>query len=345
MLFSTTSKVMALALAIASVCAAEQPAFMRAQRKLQDCSAGGCTGQGSCATGQIQTCHEGKEDECLAADEWEDHCTNHGDLCGACPTDSGSSGCFSGSSLVMVQGKGPVPMDQAQIGDMVLTSAAGYEPLYAFGHYKAEKNSEFLKIKTTVDTLEITAEHLLNVVGKAHPVRADSVNVGDSLVSIEGDARVLKTSTITSQGLFAPLTPSGKIVVNNIVASSYIALTDTDSEIISFGPFSISHSDGVHVVLSPFRLFCMGVTDKPCHVYTDEGISAYISYGMAFVRSFVNSGAWWGYPVVLFAIPFFYSFLAAEMIFGPSLALLAVFTLGLAAMTSRKFAVQKVKTL
>ena len=72
-------------------------------------------------------------------------------------------------------------------------------------------------------------------------------------------------------------------MVNNMVASSYIALNEADSERIEFGPWSLSHQDFVHLTLSPLRVFCMGVTDKPCHVYTDEGISVYISYGMDFV--------------------------------------------------------------
>merc|ERR1712228_647618 len=120
------------------------------------------------------------------------------------------------------------------------------------------------------DTLEVTGEHLLHVVGKEHPVRADSINVGDSLYhALEGTARVLKTSTITNKGLYAPLTPSGKIVVNNVVASSYIALTEADSEYISLGPWSMSHSDLVHLTLAPFRVVCMGVNDKPCQVYDE----------------------------------------------------------------------------
>jgi hypothetical protein len=51
--------------------------------------------------------------------------------------------------------------------------------------------------------------------------------VGDYLLRDSGlDDRVESIHSFQERGLYAPFTPSGKLVVNDILASSYIAILD-----------------------------------------------------------------------------------------------------------------------
>lgn len=73
---------------------------------------------------------------------------------------------------------------------------------------------------------QMTADHFV-LVGSGRPAykRAGQVVVGDTLwMSVPGvsqlvPARVTNTQTVINNGLYAPMTLSGSIIVNNIAAS------------------------------------------------------------------------------------------------------------------------------
>jgi Hint module len=112
-------------------------------------------------------------------------------------------------------------MKEAQVGDMVRTTYEDtFEPLYAFGHLYKEKEATFLKITTDNNgSLEVTAAHLVYIAGKAHPVRADSITVGDKLQAANGlNTAVKEIGSVEKVGLYAPLVPSGKIWVGGVLA-------------------------------------------------------------------------------------------------------------------------------
>ena len=311
----------------------------RAGRNLVECNEP-CNEQGSCASGLVNLCHEGKEDECLDASEWEEHCEDFGDTCGKCPASGGSGGggttCFSGSSSVFVRGQGAVKMEDAKVGDMVLTSNSGtFEPIFAFGHLDKSATGSFLKISTHGgSSLEITGEHLLFLNGKTNPVRADSIQVGDKLqiAEADGDSTVKSIKPLTKKGLYAPLTPSGKIVVDGIVASTYVALKNKDSDPEYFpmfnGSFKVAHQDYVHFYLAPFRFVCMSITDKPCQVHGDEdGIPQYVAWGMNAIDWIyqAQNNSFLHMMFLAFSVPILLAFAAAEVIFGSTFGLLAMF--------------------
>ena len=54
-------------------------------------------------------------------------------------------------------------------------------------------------------------------------VSASRIQVGDLLMSSPGSAKVTKVGSVQRQGLWAPATESGSIVVNGVVASNYIS--------------------------------------------------------------------------------------------------------------------------
>lgn len=305
----------------------KEQSIFRANRALADCSPGACTVQGSCSSGFIQVCHEGSENECLDINEWPDHCANDGDTCGACTNSGGSAGCFSATSNVVVQGKGPVAMKDIQAGDMVMVDGSRFEPIYAMGHRQENQMAAFVKISTTKESVEVTPEHLIPVVGKAHPVRADSVEVGDYLFAVDGERRVTKVGSVEKQGLYDPLTPSGKIVVDGLIASTYIALQEND-EHVTLGGFKMSHEDLVHLTLAPMRVVCMGITDAPCRLTNEEGIPLYIRWGIDVIQMATEGSIFASVFLFVIMFPLFLAFAVVEALFGASNAPLALFAAG-----------------
>jgi len=168
--------------------------------------------------------------------------------------------CFSDHMVVMVQGKkGATRMDELQIGDAILTSK-GYSKVYSFGHYEPSRWTEFLQIYTTNSQqapLEITADHLLyyhnNSTCNIELAPAGQVKVGDFLVtSNDRLSQVEMIQKIHRQGIYAPFTESGDIVVNGIAASVYIALPPAFQSHLSFEQQHWLQQK----YYSPFRLFC-----------------------------------------------------------------------------------------
>jgi hypothetical protein len=184
-----------------------------------------------------------------------------------------------------VQDKGPVKMADLQQGDHVLTGGNTYQPVYAFGHYKADEPANFIQLTTaSASTLEMTGQHLVYVADKVNPVRADSIKVGDVLRSAsDADATVIKISNIQRKGVYAPLTPSGSVVVDGVLASSYISLQSNAKEFVELqGGITpgMSQHDYVHLGLSPFRLVCMGISSSLCSSYNEDGMPHYAAFGI-----------------------------------------------------------------
>ena len=191
------------------------------------------------------------------------------------------SGCFSEVSTVQVFGKGAVEMKNLQVGDEILTAEGSYQSVYAFGHLDKATKGNFIQIKTDQSVLEVTAEHLLFVDGKQGAIRADSVRIGDSF---EG-ASVKSIGSFERSGLYAPFTESGTLVVDGVKASSYISLQDTADNVELQNGFQLmSQHEFVHMMMSPFRMMCMGVSSELCQSYNENGMPFFVGYGLQFAE-------------------------------------------------------------
>jgi hypothetical protein len=217
-------------------------------------------------------------------------------------TDVDIAGCFSKDMTVQVQDRGAVAMKDLQIGDKVLTGRFGYSAVYAFGHYAPNLKGEFLTIHTTTGNknaplpLEVTDEHLLYLDNKSNPVRASSIRVGDILQP--HGARVTKIDQkVTKTGLYAPLTAEAQVVVNGIQASSYVALQppgDDEYGVFQNGRPFLSLHDGVHMVLTPFRMICTSrllATDDFCHSYNEHGMPYHVGHGIQILQ-WIDQQSW-----------------------------------------------------
>lgn len=164
-------------------------------------------------------------------------------------------------------------MDYLAIGDKVFTHLGRYKPVYGWAHLDEQTVADYLMVYTNASPaspVEVTGEHLLSVKGQGF-VPAKSLQVGDGL-DTAGESGVSATITaiqfVQRQGLFAPLTPSGTIMVHNISASCYINvqhdIPDSSFYVAVGGRKIISHHTLSHISLSPIRALCFGVSDKFC---------------------------------------------------------------------------------
>ena len=260
----------------------------------------------------------------------------------SCKSSTDSGGCFSATSLVRVRVRGPVEMQHLQVGDQVLTGIAGtyqYKPIYAFGHLNKDVMASFYAITTNVSNipLEITGNHLVYLDGKFNPVRADSLQVGDVLLSIKSPREITAIDRVEKHGLYNPYTANGRLIVNDLAVSTYVALqADREYYQVGLENYQIrlfSHQQYSHLYLSPFRMLCMGVSSQLCQVFDEDGIPYWLSYGDAFVRWLGKQGVLVQLFFVLVTAPFCLVLLVVELLVGSTLAPIVMFVVGLLANT------------
>ena len=217
---------------------------------------------------------------------------------------SGGAGCFSRDDNIHTT-KGLVPMKDLKVGDMVLTNARGdvYEPVYAFGHIvESGIVADFVKIEyESTDSLgtkqgqsiELTGEHMIYLQGESNPVRASAVKIGQLLVGLgDGLSKVTEISVTQKEGIYAPLTASGNIVVNGLVASTYISLQEGADMYAQVGKggwltLPLSQHDISHLWMSPLRMMCdASSADKMafCESHDENGFLYWVSFGMKTVE-------------------------------------------------------------
>jgi Hint module len=206
--------------------------------------------------------------------------------------------CFSGETIVTIQGRGNVPMKELQIGDLVLTGVRHqnyhFQPVYAFAHIQKTRPTVFLQIYTNSSyktPLEATDEHLIYS-EEMGPIRADSVQVGDVLQSpTNGPVAVISIGRVYRNGLYAPLTKDGTIVVGGVLASNYIApqKQSKQSTVKLADPIGtvafLNQADVIHWWLSPLRLICPSVgSSLLCDQRTTDGKLHYVDLGLRLVH-------------------------------------------------------------
>jgi Hint module len=164
--------------------------------------------------------------------------------------------------MVEVHGRGYIPMHQLRIGDMVKSGDANsivFTQVYGFGHLDYDKEQTFLHIGfdgefcISSNALYISPQHLVFVIRnhETYPIQAMDVILGDILLGTTREEHlvVLTIQMVRQRGVFAPLTQSGDIVVNGVVASNYVDALQ-DAKLIW-----LQHTLG-HIVFYPQRSFC-----------------------------------------------------------------------------------------
>ncbi|XP_066581920.1 sonic hedgehog protein-like [Prorops nasuta] len=159
-----------------------------------------------------------------------------------------SGGCFPARSLVRTSEGEQKRLDEVQVGERIAAlDSRGkivYSEVIAFLDRQPSERRQFVRLSTeSKQELTLTPSHLVPVSSRG-TVFAAQIKPGDRiLVRDDGtnqlDDRlrwdvVVETKLVLEEGVFAPLTTEGTVVVDNVVASCYALL---DSQQLAHSAF------------------------------------------------------------------------------------------------------------
>jgi len=139
--------------------------------------------------------------------------------------------CFSSLSHVTLANHDKIPVPQLKSGDHINSVNSNGDvissPFLGWLHHNENVTTTFLDITTeTGNSISISPLHLLmvtdNVDEKPSMKFANTVGVGDYLLS--GGSGLVQVKSVTSQvltGVYAPLTSTGTVLVDDLLASCY----------------------------------------------------------------------------------------------------------------------------
>ncbi|XP_077996590.1 sonic hedgehog protein-like [Glandiceps talaboti] len=166
----------------------------------------------------------------------------------------GRGGCFPASSTVTLENGATRSMDQIQLGDRVLTVNEAGQTVYSDVIMMLDKKSDRRQSYHVIETedygyrLTVSRGHLVYASNfnwtfdaSVKPVYAGDLQVGQYLYVAENQGatlrpvKITRISTMEDQGVFAPLTTEGTIVVDNVVTSCY-AMVNHNLAHFAFAP-------------------------------------------------------------------------------------------------------------
>lgn len=156
---------------------------------------------------------------------------------------------------------GTLPVSKLSIGDRVLTSTATgafrYEPVIAFLHrienvtalVHSVETEDGQKLTVTPDHLVYASEDRTSGLQDVRPLFAGHLRPNESFVYVRSNdssagvvlSRVTKVTVGQSIGLFAPLTESGTIVVDDTLTSCYALVDSHVIAHLSMTPLRVKH--------------------------------------------------------------------------------------------------------
>lgn len=167
-------------------------------------------------------------------------------------------------------------MSELELGDEVHVGNDEYDRMYAFGHRNLETKMTFLQIHVEGmgKPLELTTGHLIYIANRKAPVPASMLEIGDQVLLADGvkndegraKASVVRIEQIERRGVFTPLTMSGQLAVNGILASSYISF-QPHLDVLEVAGYKtpITWHWGSHAFQAPHRMFCRALPNsKAC---------------------------------------------------------------------------------
>ncbi|KAK3597702.1 hypothetical protein CHS0354_040077 [Potamilus streckersoni] len=148
--------------------------------------------------------------------------------------DSGRQ-CFPPDALIRLQDGTLIQLADLRVGDKILSFVSHgiveYSEVYFFAHLNPNKSSQYITISTSDHKLKLTPDHHLYTVdigGSINTFPARKIKVGDRILVLDEDTPSLKEEVVTNLsasievGIYAPITMSGTIIVDNVLASCYV---------------------------------------------------------------------------------------------------------------------------
>jgi hypothetical protein len=168
-------------------------------------------------------------------------------------------------------------MKDLKLGDKVLVGEGVYEPIYSFGHRLEDTVSlEYLEIATVSLKLELSREHMVFLDG-SRAVPAAMIRIGDRVELASGEsAEVQSVRSIYREGMFGPFTPSGRIIVNGVKCSIFIALKESETLWIRSMNTRLTYHFLAHTFEAPHRIWCKYFSTCQIEHYTEGGVSIWL---------------------------------------------------------------------
>eukprot|EP00929_Paragymnodinium_shiwhaense_P123618 TRINITY_DN9769_c0_g1_i2.p1 TRINITY_DN9769_c0_g1~~TRINITY_DN9769_c0_g1_i2.p1 ORF type:complete len:410 (-),score=54.55 TRINITY_DN9769_c0_g1_i2:270-1445(-) len=177
----------------------------------------------------------GEQDVCCNNDQGDPYCCASGNSCSNNVCVAGGGQCFSGDASVTVPERGLVRLAHVRIGDSVLVETASadiaYQKIEGFLHAASTEATSHVTISHETGELRLSETHLVYLItpsGEKMEAAAATVHTGDYLSIVAFDAEATTTSRVLSvwrsshaSGMYAPITASGKVIVDGVVSSSF----------------------------------------------------------------------------------------------------------------------------
>ncbi len=145
-------------------------------------------------------------------------------------------------------------LERHQLVQTVLADGTvGFSPVVAFLDRQTDVRADFLRLTTEHSSVTVTPYHLLyrscancSAIQRL-PTFAKDIRVGDWLLQLTGagqfePGRVVSVTETVGDGLFAPLTLEGNVVVDSLVASCYAGTQAEWLAHLSLWPLRFLHS-------------------------------------------------------------------------------------------------------
>ncbi|XP_052866332.1 protein hedgehog, partial [Anopheles cruzii] len=164
-----------------------------------------------------------------------------------------ASGCFTGDGTVLTADGVRRPLSELRIGERVQavdgTGRTVFSEVLMFMDRDTHQRREFVTIEADGGArLKVTPAHLVMVwrkeLAETRFVFAERIREGDHILVHGASAtgtleprRVLRISAVLAEGVYAPLTREGTIVVDEVVASCYALIDSQTVAHLSFLPY------------------------------------------------------------------------------------------------------------
>jgi len=196
-----------------------------------------------------------------------------------------------------------------------------FQPVYGFGHRDKNTESTFYQIFTesSDEPLELSGDHLIFRHGHSIPVPATMIQTGD-MVQRGGSpapSMVTNVKTLVRSGIYAPFTESGTLVVNGVVASTFVTFQQ-DQEYMVIGGMSTGWSYHTLSLFwnKPYQFYCTRISSDMCknQVYAEGGVALWSYIGKS-LGSFMSESST-PFLTVLQALLFVFVLPILILIFG-----------------------------
>ncbi|XP_071149663.1 uncharacterized protein [Mytilus edulis] len=200
--------------------------------------------------------------------------------------DDGGASCFSATSTVFTESRGYITLNNLTIGEKVLSmnknNELHFSEVIMFLHRGVHSQSVFLIVETeSRHKLYISKKHLIYIADSPsnitlRPTLAESIRVGQYILGISSSkdaslkfSKVVRVDHVTRNGVFAPLTEDGKIIVDGVLASCYANIYSDDLAHFAFLPARSFYSLNKHLIYPMIGLNSTGFISEGIHWYAD----------------------------------------------------------------------------